>query len=349
MKLARPLLSFLLGILVVLTVAPCPLYAAVVEEREFRYEAERFRLTPQADGTTRVTLRGAAREEAAGHPDLPLIGERIELPVGLRLAEVRVVGLETASLASGVRVPSAERPRRDGDGVERTAPDPAVYGSSGFVPATVARVGLQGFERGRNVAYVVIAPARWSPATGELERVERIRLQLVLEPDAARPLERERVVPEWESGTTAAALPSVPTVEPFMATQLPSLLGSPVQYVIVTDDEMAATFQQLADWKTASGVPAVVRTMSLIRQEYPMGADDAERVRSFIRDAYVRWGTKWVLLGGDTGLLPARFAYSGVYGGGTSPTDLYFSCLDGSWNGVWIIDMLPKPSSVMRL
>ena len=96
MKLARPLLSFLLGILVVLTVAPCPLYAAVVEEREFRYEAERFRLTPQADGTTRVTLRGAAREEAAGQPDLPLMGERVELPVGLRLAEVRVVGLETA-------------------------------------------------------------------------------------------------------------------------------------------------------------------------------------------------------------------------------------------------------------
>ena len=40
---------------------------------------------------------------------------------------------------------------------------------------------------------------------------------------------------------------------------------------------MAPQFQRLADWKTQSGVPAVVRTLSFIRQQYPQGSDDADR------------------------------------------------------------------------
>jgi hypothetical protein len=91
-------------------------------------------------------------------------------------------------------------------------------------------------------------------------------------------------------------------------------------------------FQRLADWKTQTGTPAVVRTLSFIRSQYPFGVDDADRVRQFIRDAYSRWGTKWVLLGGDTDELPTRYAYTTFYGGENIACDMYFQCLDGNWN-----------------
>ncbi len=337
MKLARLLTTVLFGIALQSAAAPAPSAAPATLEREFRYEASRFRLATLSDGTTRITLSGATRDYTPGHPDLPLVAERVELPPGTRLAGVRLLETSTAPLADGVRVPSAERPRQNLDGLDRTAPDPEIFGSAGFVPAEPVRVGAQGFQRGRTVAYVIVAPARWSPSTGALERLERVRVELVLEPDAARPLERERVVPEWEpgsAGTTRAALPRPRTAEPFKATQLPSVQGSPVEYVIVTSDEMAPAFQRLADWKTATGVPAVVRTMSFIQQQYPRGADDAERVRAFLRDAYTRWGTKWVLLGGDTEVIPTRLGYTTYYvpGGEYIATDLYYSCLDGTWN-----------------
>jgi len=110
------------------------------------------------------------------------------------------------------------------------------------------------------------------------------------------------------------------------------VLGSPVEYVIVTTDELAPIFQQLADWKTQSGEPAVVRTMSFIRQQYAFGSDDAERIRKFIRDCYQRWGTQYVLLGGDTDLIPTRLARTIFYNGEFIASDLYYSCLDGNWN-----------------
>jgi hypothetical protein len=295
-----------LGTAVLLAMLASTASASIILEREFRYGPERFRLGRNADGTTQVEMSASARDYTAGRPDLPLVGEPVELPVGMRLAGVEVAGLVTASLAHGVRLPSAEVLRPGLGPIERSAPDPEVFGRAGFVPGDVVRVGLQGFERGRSVAYLVVAPARWNPATGELERIERLRVRMVLEPTVDRPLERERVVPEWEETTAGAVAPGARApqpaaligrgrAEPFKATQLPSVLGSPVAYVIITSDAMAPAFQQLADWKTQCGVPAVVRTTSFIRQQYPRGADDAERVRTFIRDAYTRWGAKWSL------------------------------------------------------
>jgi hypothetical protein len=337
-------LSIMLGSAISGGGAPGAALGSTTIEREFRYGADRFELTRNVDGTTLVGMSSATREYSAGRPDLPLVGERLGLPPGLRLAAVEIIALETVPLAQGVRLPSALLMRPGVDSLERSAPDPAIFGREGFVPEPLVQVGAQGFERGQNLAYLVVAPVRWNPATGELERVERVRVRLVLEPTSERPLERERVVPGWEDGGVGSVAPGAraaqPTAliggvrqaEPFKATQLPSLLGSPVAYVIITNDEMAPAFQQLADWKTQSGVPAVVRTISFIKQEYPFGSDDAERVRLFLRDAYSRWGTKWVLLGGDTDVIPTRFAHTTYYGGEIISTDLYFSCLDGNWN-----------------
>ena len=59
----------------------------------------------------------------------------------------------------------------------------------------------------------------------------------------------------------------------FQPTPYPSLEGSPVDYVIITNDSLAATFQVLADWKTAKGVPTVVRTTEWIEANYRNGVD----------------------------------------------------------------------------
>src|SRR5262249_35205545 len=91
-------------------------------------------------------------------------------------------------------------------------------------------------------------------------------------------------------------------------------------------------FQQLADWKTQQGQPAVVRTVEFLNQNYPYGVDLAERIRLFIRDAYTQWGTVWVLLGGDTPVIPVRYVRTTFFGGNDLATDLYYSHPDGNWD-----------------
>ena len=62
----------------------------------------------------------------------------------------------------------------------------------------------------------------------------------------------------------------------FVPAYQPGLEGSAVQYLIVTVAAMEAEFQRLADWKTRKGVPAVVRTIEWIEENYWRGADRGE-------------------------------------------------------------------------
>ncbi|HTR97120.1 MAG TPA: C25 family cysteine peptidase [Candidatus Acidoferrales bacterium] len=320
---------------------------ALTLDRQFTYDVHRVRVSNR-EGYTSVQLQGGGRESRAGRPDLPWTAERIDLPPGMKVTAVEVTALATEPLAANALIAPAVVAAPGLGPVERSKPDPAFFSASTPQPAEIVSLGAQGDMRGHNVAYLRVNPVQWNPATGALTHLSRVSVRLTLDADDTPPLKRERIVREWEDGGLPSGIPSaelartvtsvsaIPTgrAEPFVAQQVPSLLGSPVEYVIVTNDAMAPVFQQLADWKTQTGVPTVVRTLSFIQSQYPSAADDAERVRLFLRDAYTRWGTKWALLGGDTDVIPTRLAYCNFYvpGGEMIATDLYFSCLDGNWN-----------------
>ena len=119
---------------------------------------------------------------------------------------------------------------------------------------------------------------------------------------------------------------------PFAPTAAPSLNGSPVEYLVITSTAMRPAFERLTEWKTAKGVPAVVRTLDDIAATGVVGSDLAETIRLYLRDAYLLWGVKWVLLGGDTEVIPARYATAEFLGFTQPISDLYYSCLDGDWN-----------------
>jgi hypothetical protein len=322
--------------------------------REFHYDASRFSLV-EAGEYTQVRVSRAAGDVTPGAPELPVLSEAVEIPGAARVTGVEVLSIETAPLASGVKLPPALG-AAPGLPVERTTPDAAYYGRAGFQPGTPVTLGSQGWMRGTNLAFLKVVPVRWDARTGALERVTRVRVRLTLAGERSPALERLRLAPSWDRDPVASLLgrPAVPPLDArragavtteagggaaaetdevgFEATQLPSVLGSPVSYVIITNEEMAPEFQRLANWKTQTGVPTVVRTMSFIHAQYPAATDDADRVRQFIRDAYQRWGTTWVLLGGDTQVVPTRFVWSSFFGGENIPCDMYYSCLDGDWN-----------------
>ncbi len=158
---------------------------------------------------------------------------------------------------------------------------------------------------------------------GERQRAEASLRSLVANPEALIGYDRPdgEVVPEPVGG--------------FQPARTPTLSGSAVSYLIVTNEELAPAFQVLADFKTAQGNPAVVSTVEWIEANFRNGADIQETIRMFIREAYENWGVEWVLLGGDSDVLPCRYVTSTYYpaGGSTEiPVDLYFYCLDGNWN-----------------
>ncbi|MBK8164903.1 MAG: VCBS repeat-containing protein [bacterium] len=180
-----------------------------------------------------------------------------------------------------------------------------------------------------------------------------VRVEWAATGDAPAILARERLVP-GEAGETRrllARLVDNPSALPgaarqdglavaaaeggFVPDKTPSLAGSPVTCLIITSAALAPSFQVLADYRTARGMPTVVATREYIVANHRTGSDIQESIRYYIQDAYAKWGVEYVLLGGDSDILPPRIIYNSLYPANSYtaiPCDLYFACLDGNWN-----------------
>jgi hypothetical protein len=309
------------------------------------------------DGSVVPVLPGT---RSLGDTDLPdLIGRSFNLlvPIDMAVGGVEVVPLDTHVLSAPADLHTTDsRISSEGEaGVQ------AIHGTgdASVFPATWGRYGGSHVYRGFRIVSVTVYPMRAVAADGgwhELEFLDRFEIRLLpsltpYNPDDVavrmrkvagerRQIERDlrNMIdnPEAISGYQREDGVAVEVAEKgFNPSKTPSLSGSEVSYLIITTDALAAAFQPLADHRTAQGLPAVVKTLEWITANYRHGVDIQETIRMFIRDAYQRWGVEYVLMGGDSDIIPARFITSTFYppGGSTDiPADLYFSCLDGNWN-----------------
>lgn len=307
-------------------------------------------------GVDFISLSGGATAAGEGQLDLPAKPLTFRLPEDMVIAAVSVRVLETEALRGSFNPGRVHTRGSDGNLSPLTGPALLERDAEGYYPAVLAEPGAHGRMRGRSLGGVVYTPFRWRDSDGTLEIITRAELVLTLQPETRDrasdflPLRREpwadamvekmldglivNRAPEVEGRRLGAELsPLLNSGAPFAPTFRPSVDGSPVEMVIITDEVQTAQYQRLADWKTRSGIPTVVRTVSWIKANYPNGVDTQDTIRNFIRDAAQKWGTIWVLLGGDTDIIPTRYGKTAFFSGEEIPTDLYFQCVDGTWNG----------------
>jgi len=299
-------------------------------------------------GLTRVGVSGEgyARLSEEGYPDLPFRVVNVLLPEGETVESVRFVPSDGVVVASGIEMTRLgamlSEDGKAGRGVAMAGTEGGVY------PEAAGRYLGTGYLHGRGIASIAVYPVRVEDSS--LVLTERVTVEVETKVSGERPVVRERYREGFGEGLRETLEGYVVNAEMegsyrhgevrvekkpggFQPTSYPSLEGSAVDYVIITTDALSAEYQRLADWKTEKGVATVVRTVEWIEAHTRNGVDLPETMRFFIQDAYAKWGITYVLLGGDTDILPPRYAMSRFYLGGTElPVDMYFACLDGSWN-----------------
>ncbi len=300
---------------------------------------------PSGDGDgIAVTDAGWALSSEPGTPALPYRIVQILLPQGETVESTTFEPGPEHVVRNGVSsvVPSDYQASDGGH-----AGGSGLFSTAGLSQTRGRYLGT-GWLHGYAVASVLVLP--YDIRDGVLYGVDDVRVTLHTRPADIEPVVRERhrdgfrqivenrlhaMVINPQMTAQYSMVETVVSDPPggFAPSTFPSLEGSPVDYVIITPDAQAATYQTLADWKTEKGVPTVVRTVEWINANYRHGSDDAETIRNFVKDAYAKWGVTYVLLGGDTDQIPVRTGYSTYYDGGKDlPADMYFGCLDGDWN-----------------
>ncbi|MEI8011280.1 MAG: C25 family cysteine peptidase [Candidatus Omnitrophota bacterium] len=104
-----------------------------------------------------------------------------------------------------------------------------------------------------------------------------------------------------------------------------------IDYLIITSAAIKTShaFKPLINAKAARGLSIAIESVENIVQNFP-GKDPQEKIRNFIKQKHTHSGLTWVLLGGDASIVPVRTM--AVPNQGKTPSDMYYSCLKGTWD-----------------
>ena len=303
------------------------------------------------DGVAVVTLRSCQLSREVGKPALPSTTISVPLPPGARVVGIAVLAAEKQALTGTFAIAAARPPVpiSDLNETNETASSAvpgvaAVYQSPDPYPGVLFKYRGGGQLRGQNLASIELFPLQYYPRDQSLVLFTDMTLSITYQHSLlteARPPRTKRFDALRERAISNPAIIASSGMQAPLAGADTSLALDDAAYLIITSDALKDAFQPLAAWKTQKGIPARIVTVSSITANYP-GIDTQEKIRNCIREASTTWGTEWVLLGGDTDVVPHRGAYGYVEGSAASstggwadytiPADRYYSDLDGSWN-----------------
>jgi hypothetical protein len=289
---------------------------------------------PDIDSTGNVTGSKMYITGQPGAPAVPIYPLEILLPPGTIASEVAIEYGERIELGEYQLTPVQQQfPVSESAAAVPTERDAALWSRPGELPIRENADFSTHFLAGHSILLTHACPIRYDPVTQRLSyyrdfnvRVTTIQGEQSF-PTTAR--DRERV----------SNLVDNPLALQNYNQRVERTDG--YEYLVVAPGEIAVYFQQLVNWRNSLGMRSRLVTIEEAITGWD-GVDDAERLRNFLIAEYQEHGFHYLLLGGDIDLIPFRSFYAHTSMPEYTddlPADLYFACLDGSWdanqNGIW--------------
>ncbi|UCE08620.1 MAG: hypothetical protein JSW07_11605, partial [bacterium] len=296
-----------------------------------------------------VTIKGLEVNYEVGSPQLPFYHVNLIIAENEKIDHVEIIETKIELLQGNYDILPVQKPEILSSAllgrkqIGLTKPNPMVYSSDDYYPKNLVESLGNSRLSNLNIASIRVYPLQYNPIKGKIKFYSKITFQITTHP-------------EDEQSTTKPNLSNVQSqilkslvknlmVEPDrrrLTKQMDQNLkyesfSEEYQYVIITNSSLENNFRSLYEWKHKKGVPSKIVTLDWIYINF-QGIDDQEKIRNFIRHAYENWGTIWILLGGDTNIVPHRttFAMDCEFGADPReneiPCDLYYADLDGTWN-----------------
>ncbi len=296
-------------------------------------------------GFTRIYPHEGSIMTIPGSPELPVSIFSYALPMGHWIKDVRILDVRYEAIAGSYHLYPVPEERPIGEDQPFSPPDSFIFKSDTVYPLQPVVRWHSGNMRGVSIGQITVCPFRYMPKISSLQVLKSLRVEIIIASRSSNFIPRRQtafsrgvfeklfknLVSNQLAQTSTQAEENPEDLEP---TVKPSLLGPPVDMVIVTTEPQLAAYDSLAEFKKSFGFNSTTRTMDWVRSHYD-GVDDPERLRNFIKDAATNWGISYVLLGGDVPEIPTRTVTMEPLANpwpAHIATDLYYSDLDGNWD-----------------
>ncbi len=306
--------------------------------KELHFSFDNPVLSKAENGYINVSLKNCIPVGNPGNPALPVYPAKILIPYGYTLSNYSISFGGKNVVGKNIKVNYIPYPIPTGGNFTTydNGPNYKIYSSNLPYPTTKSYYSGSGFFKGYLIEMINICPFQYIPSEGKLIFYKKAILKLYLNKTKSTP-EGYKLLRDsnFDENEVASIVKNPEDVISYKGHG--KKIVDDWEYLIITNSDMQSAFQTLADHKhSVYGLNTHIELISNITSSYS-GADDAEKLRNFIKDGYQNHGTKWVVLGGDSEVVPYRGCYGRVETNPATedndiPTDFYFAALDGNWN-----------------
>jgi len=285
-----------------------------------------------------------------GKPQLPVILKTFVIPIDKQFKKIVINNENYINISGQFDMYPSQPETIMGEETEFVEQDVSVYGSNNPYPQEKVQIIDSGYMMDYHLITIRICPFEYIPKLKTLKLITSINYTVVFE-DNSENIEvsyfqsetRSKSIKKFISsfidnpgeinsinGGAQVLVQENATLQALNIRSLPSQSGDIPEYVIITNDELFPIFEELANWKTKKGIPTAMITVDEISANYN-GCDLQEKIRNYIKEVHLYWGAGlYILLGGDTNIIPERMIKS--IHQVPLPSDTYYSTVDGNWN-----------------
>ena len=287
-----------------------------------------------------VSMKNCFYLDELGKPQLPIKNIMIALPDGMKATGIRILSRSEQPIQGSFTIYPAQRPLPVGttqDSIMVVHPKSATYLSPIPYPSQIISLGSQSDLAGQSMVAITISPLHYLPLLKKLTlttsitfSIEGVSGYVCGDYLSAHMSENDRgiyqqMIQDMVINPDDVQLRSSPNPQPM------GVSPGDYNYVIVTQESWVSAFQPLADWKTQKGVPAAIVTTSWIYNDGGYSGTNVEKIRAFVQDAYINWGATYVLLGGDTDVIPCNYHSFPSVDSDPVPNDAFYADYDSDW------------------
>jgi parallel beta-helix repeat protein len=304
-----------------------------------------------------ITMQTLPQFGAPGEPVLPFRLVKMLIPQGKEVKSLDVTSGDRKALEGSYNLRCGKTPIPISSNLTvDDKPKESVYSSTVPFPNSLYSDLSEQYMRAYKILLFKVHPVQYIPKTGELYYFETMTVTATLQetgdfsPFFRNLLQDATLISQSvDNGETAKTY-----AERLTPLRQAALIGGSTHYdyVLITNESLSSAFQPLIDWKKLKGLNATIVLVEDIMKNPDYNSnglfgdgqgslrfnDTQAHIRNFIKDAYLNWGTEYVLLGGDDDIIPARGVYDcaadsiGDFTDYNIPCDLYYGALDGSWD-----------------
>ena len=203
------------------------------------------------------------------------------------------------------------------------------YRSENMYPeVTYSRANTQ-YLNGCSFAFAQFTPVRYVPATGKVSYAKSATVTIDVTASRSDRSNMLWMTPEVQSRVERLAQnPEAVTAYKNRARTIGGY-----ELLVITPQEWVSHFDEYVEFYEARGLRTHVTALEDILANFD-GRDDPEKMRTYITQEYENEGIMMVLLGGDSNVVPWRALWCKATEEDEDnlPADMYFVCLDGTWN-----------------